>query len=380
MKLTKYLLSLILTLSICVKGEAQKKKKSEDNRQSSWSSADLNALKFRSIGPAFNSGRISDIAVNPENHSEYYLTAASGGVWKTSNSGNTFIPIFDSQGSYSIGCITIDPNNPNVLWVGTGENNNQRSVAYGDGIYKSEDGGKSWKNMGLEDSEHIHKIIVHPSNSNRIYVAVAGPLWSEGGERGIYMSNDSGESWERIFHISDNTGFTDLVMDPRNPDRLYAAAHQRRRHVFTYIGGGPESSIYKSEDGGLTWKKAAKGLPSVDIGRIGLAISPANPECLYAIVEAAQGKGGFYRSTNRGASWEKRSSYSTSGNYYQEIVCDPHDAERVFSMNTYLHHTEDGGKTFKRTGEKNKHVDNHAMWIDPNDADHWILGCESSLC
>ncbi|MBL4667805.1 MAG: glycosyl hydrolase [Flavobacteriales bacterium] len=370
------LITLIIALAINV--DAQKKNKKSESK-SKYNSSLYSALKFRSVGPAFTSGRIADIAVNPNNTSEYYLAVASGGVWKTTNSGNTYAPIFDGENSYSVGCVTIDPNNSNVIWVGTGENNNQRSVAYGDGIYKSEDGGKSWKNMGLKTSEHIGNIIVHPSNSNIIYVAAYGPLWSKGGERGIYKSEDGGLTWRRILHINDDTGISEIVMDPRNPDVIYAAAHQRRRHVFTYLGGGPESGIHKTTDGGKTWTKINKGLPKVDMGRIGLAISPANPEYIYAIVEAAQGKGGFYKSTNRGASWEKRSSYATSGNYYQEIVCDPYDENKVFSLNTWLNHTEDGGKTFKKTGEKSKHVDNHCMWIDPTNTKHWIVGCDGGM-
>ena len=369
------LISLFLTLIINV--SAQKKKKSEE--KSKYTSGLYNALKFRSVGPSFTSGRIADIAVNSKNTSEYYIAVASGGVWKTNNSGNTYTPIFDGQSSYSIGCVTIDPNNENVIWVGTGENNNQRSVAYGDGVYKSEDGGKSWKNMGLKTSEHIGNIIVHPTNSNIIIVAAYGPLWKEGGERGVYKTIDGGKTWKRILHISDDTGISEIVMDPRNPDVLYAAAHQRRRHVFTYLGGGPESGIHKTTDGGKTWIKVNNGLPKVDIGRIGLAISPANPEYIYAIVEASQGKGGFFRSTNRGASWDKRSGYSTSGNYYQEIVCDPDDENKVFSLNTWLNHTEDGGKTFILTGEKSKHVDNHCMWIDPTDTKHWVVGCDGGI-
>ena len=356
---------------------AQKKKKTTP--KSKYNSGLFSALKFRSVGPAFTAGRIADIAVNPNKTSQYYLAVASGGVWKTNNAGNTYTPIFDGQGSYSIGCVTIDPSNENVVWVGTGENNNQRSVAYGDGIYKSKDGGKSWKNMGLKTSEHIGNIIVHPTNSNIIYVAAYGPLWSAGGERGVYKSTDGGETWKSVLNISENTGVSEIIMDPRDPNILYAAAHQRRRHVFTYLGGGPESGIHKTTDGGKTWTKVNSGLPSVDMGRIGLAISPANPEYIYAIVEASQGKGGFFRSTNRGASWEKRSSYTTSGNYYQEIVCDPKDENKVFSMSTWLHHTEDGGKTFKQTGEKSKHVDNHCMWIDPTDGEHWIVGCDGGM-
>jgi photosystem II stability/assembly factor-like uncharacterized protein len=373
----KKILLITLGFALAFNINAQKKKKSEP--KSKYNSSLYSALKFRSIGPSFTSGRIADIAVNPNNTSEYYLAVASGGVWKTTNSGNTYAPIFDEQGSYSIGCVTIDPNNQNVVWVGTGENNNQRSVAYGDGVYKSEDAGKSWKNMGLKTSEHIGNIIVHPKNSNIIYVAAYGPLWSKGAERGVYKTTDGGKTWKRILHISDDTGIAEIIMDPRNPDVIYASAHQRRRHVFTYLGGGPESGIHKTTDGGKTWSKVNNGLPKVDMGRIGLAISPANPEYIYAIVEAAQGKGGFFRSTNRGASWEKRSSYTTSGNYYQEIVCDPNDENKVFSMNTWLNHTEDGGKTFKATGEKSKHVDNHCMWIDPTDTKHWIVGCDGGM-
>jgi len=233
----------------------------------------------------------------------------------------------NKEGSYSIGCITMDPNNSNVIWVGTGENNNQRSVAFGDGIYRSNDGGKSWKNMGLKESEHIGKIIVHPDNSDKVYVAAIGPLWNSGGDRGVYRTTDGGENWEAILTIDEHTGVTDLVMDPRDPMVMYAAAFQRRRHVFTYLGGGPESTIYKTTDGGETWNKVDKGLPKVDLGRIGLAISPANPEVIFAIVEASQGKSGFYASTNRGASWQKRGSYVTSGNYYQEIVVDPQNPD-----------------------------------------------------
>ncbi len=342
-------------------------------------SGTVSGLSFRSIGPSLTSGRVADIAVNPNNTSEYYVAVASGGVWKTTNHGTTFQPIFDGESTYSIGCVTIDPNNSNTIWVGTGENNNQRSVAYGDGVYKSVNGGKSWKNMGLKDSEHISKVIVDPRNSDVIYVAAYGPLWSEGGDRGVYKSTDGGETWEQIHHISNQTGTADLVMDPMNPDVLYAADHQRRRHVFTYIGGGEESSLYKTEDGGKTWKEIVNGLPKGKMGRIGLAVSPVDNNYIYAILEAEDGKHGFYRSTNKGLNWSKRSSYKTSGNYYQEIICDPKDVDKVFSMSTWLHHTEDGGKTFKRTGEKGKHVDNHCIWINPEDTDHWIVGCDGGL-
>lgn len=371
------LLTLIIYIFNFTTTFAQKKK--DDNPKGKHKSATFSGLKFRSIGPALTSGRIADIAVNPNNTSEYYVAVASGGVWKTTNAGNTYSPIFDGQGSYSIGCVTIDPENEHVIWVGTGENNNQRSVAYGDGIYKSIDGGKSWKNKGLKTSEHIGKIIVDPRNSDVVYVAAMGPLWKKGGERGVYKTTDGGEKWTRVLNIDEYTGVTDIIMDPRNPNVLYAASEQRMRHVFTYIGGGPGSGIHKSTDGGKTWTKLKSGLPSVDVGRIGLAISPVNPDYVFAIIEASDKKGGFYRSTNRGGSWKKMSDYSTSGNYYQEIICDPKNIDKIFSMNTWLHHTEDGGKTFKKTGEKDKHVDNHCIWIDPTDTDHWRIGCDGGI-
>ena len=359
---------------------AQKKKNSKKSTSEYWlKSSELSGLKFRNIGPALTSGRVADIAVNPNNFNEYYVAVASGGVWKTTNHGVSYKPIFDSEGSYSIGCVTIDPNQPATIWVGTGENNNQRSVAYGDGLYKSTDGGKSWKHMGLKESEHISKIIVDPRNSEVVYVAAYGPLWSDGGDRGVYKTTDGGENWEQIHFISDKTGTCDLIMDPTNPDILYEAVHQRRRHVFTYIGGGPESAVYKTTDGGKTWKEATSGLPKGKMGRVGLAVSPADANVVYAIVEAEGDKAGFFRSTNKGATWEKRSKHTTSGNYYQEIICDPHDVDKVFSMDTWLHHTENGGKSFLATGESQKHVDNHCIWINPTNTDHWIVGCDGGI-
>jgi len=355
---------------------AQKPKKDDKH---ALDTLGVSGLTWRAIGPALTSGRISDIAVNPTNYSEYYVASSAGGVWKTTNSGVTYTPIFDNQGSFSIGCVTIDPSNPNVVWVGTGENNNQRSVNYGDGVYKSEDGGKSWKNMGLKTSEHIGKILVHPLNSNVVYVAAIGPLWSKGGERGLYKSTDGGATWEAILTIDEHTGVNDVVMDPSNPEVLYASTFQRRRHVYTYVGGGPGSGIQKSTDGGATWKKIQNGLPGVELGRIGLAVTPANPDLVYAIVEAAEGKGGFYASTNRGASWEKRGSHVTSGNYYQEIIADPVNANRIYSMDTWMSVSHDGGRNFKFVGEDTKHVDNHCMWINPENTDHWLVGCDGGV-
>lgn len=373
------ILCLSITATVTTAQKRQKRSEQPAEAAKSDNAPRYEGLVMRSIGPAVTSGRIADFAVRPDKPSAYYVAVASGGVWKTTNAGTSWTPLFDGEGSYSIGCITLDPGNPHVVWVGTGENNNQRSVAYGDGVYRSMDGGEHWENMGLKDSEHISKIIVDPDNSDIIYVAAYGPLWSGGGDRGIYKSVDGGVRWERVLHVSENTGFSDLVMDPTDSKVLYAAAHQRRRHVFTYLGGGPESAMYKSTDGGLTWMKMTRGLPTCDIGRIGLAISPVNSDYLYAIVEAADGEGGFFRSVNRGASWVKMSKYVSSGNYYQEIICDPVQVDRVYAMDTWLHYTDDGGKTFKKMNEELKHVDNHAMWINPNDPDHYIVGCDGGI-
>ncbi|MEC8363663.1 MAG: glycosyl hydrolase, partial [Bacteroidota bacterium] len=372
----KKLILIIAAFTIVSTSFSQKKKNEDKNPLDKLS---ISALKWRSIGPALTSGRISDLAINPNKPFEYYVAVASGGVWKTTNWGVDYKPIFDRQGSYSIGCVSIDPKNPNVVWVGTGENNNQRSVAYGDGVYKSVDGGASWKNMGLKSSEHIGNILIHPENSDIVYVSAYGPLWNKGGDRGIYKTIDGGKSWNKILFIDEHTGFNEIHMDPRNPDVLYATSHQRRRHVYTYVGGGPGSGIHKSVDGGNTWRKINKGLPGVEIGRIGMDISDANPEVIYAIVEASERKGGFYKSTNRGESWQKQSSKVTSGNYYQEIFADPVDVDVVYVMDTYMGVTKDGGKTFKYVEEKYKHVDNHAMWINPKNNSHWLVGCDGGI-
>lgn len=340
----------------------------------------FSGLRFRGIGPALTSGRIGDLAVDPRDKATYYVAVASGGVWKTTTSGTIWTPIFDSQGSYSIGCLALDPNDPLTVWVGTGENNSQRSVSYGDGVYKSADGGRTWENVGLKDSMHIGKIIIDPRDSKVVYVAAMGNLWMSSPERGVYKSTDGGLTWAQALKISDDTGVSEVHFDPRNPDVVYATAYQRRRHVWTLINGGPESAIYRSTDAGATWKKLDSGLPREDLGRIGLAIAPSNPDVVYAIVEAANRAGGFFRSTDRGATWEKRSDYvSGSPQYYQELVPDPKNPDRVYSMDVYMMVTEDGGRTFRRAGERHKHVDNHALWIDPSNTDYLLNGNDGGV-
>jgi len=383
LSLTMLLAAVLLGVSLPSSGQ-QKSKTKKDAKSDSiptgpFESATFNGLKFRSVGPALTSGRVVDFAVNAANNSEYFVAAASGGVWKTTNRGITYEPVFDGQGSYSIGCVTIDPQNSNTVWVGSGENNNQRSVAYGDGVYRSDDGGKTWSNMGLKNSEHIGRIVVDPKNSDVVYVAAYGPLWNPGGDRGIYKTTDGGKTWEQVLKISENTGCNEVLMDPRNNNVLYATAHQRRRQVYTYISGGPESAIYKSTDAGKTWRKLTSGLPAADLGRIGMAISPVNPDYLFAIIEGGEKNAGIYRSTNRGATWEKRCDNATAGNYYQEIFCDPVNIDRVYYVDFWVMESGNGGKSFSKIGEKFKHVDNHALWIDPLNIDHLLVGCDGGI-
>ncbi len=374
------LLTLFMLPSMQVNAQRKKKKSKETTNQFELTSQMVNMLKFRSIGPAAYSGRISDIAVNPNDFSEYYVGVAAGGLWKTINHGTTFKPIFDKQSVFSIGCLAIDPNNSNVVWVGTGENNTQRNLAYGDGVYKTTDGGKSFTNMGLKTSSQIGKIMIDPRNSNVVYVAAQGQAWGPGGERGLYKTTDGGKTWERILYIGEYTGVSDMEMDPKNPDILYAASHQRERRVYSKIDGGPESAIYKSVDAGATWTKLKNGLPRGDVGRIGLALSPANSNILYAVIELSGNKGGFYRSSDMGESWEKRSDkIASSPQYYNEVYADPIDQDIVFLMDTRAGRSKDGGKTWENIEGSNKHVDNHALWINPNDTDHYLMGCDGGL-
>ena len=336
-------------------------------------------LHPRLVGPAMISGRISSLAVDPRNPGVMYVAAASGGVWKTDNGGATWVPIFDKQSSFSIGVVTLDQKNPATVWVGTGENNSQRSAAYGDGVYRSDDAGRTWRRMGLEKSEHIARIAIDPRNSDVVYVAAQGPLWSDGGDRGLYKTTDGGRTWSAILAPSERTGVTDVILDPRNPDVLVAATWQRRRHVWTLINGGPESALHRSTDGGKTWRKLTTGLPSTTLGRIGLAISPANPDIIYATIEAANNEGGIFRSADAGVSWEKRSSYTAQPMYYATLVADPFNAQRLYSMDVGTQVSDDGGTTWRGLGERSKHVDNHVLWVDPRNADHYINGNDGGL-
>ena len=343
----------------------------------------LAGLKLRAIGPALMGGRIADIAIHPDRPGTWYVAAGSGNLWKTDNRGTTWSPIFDNEKSYSIGTVTVDPNNPNIIWVGTGENVSGRHVGWGDGIYRSKNGGKTWQNMGLPQSEHIGKILVDPRNSNMIYVAAEGPLWSGGGERGVYRSKDGGIVWEAVLTIDQYTGVTDLEFDPSNPDVIYAATYQRFRRTWALMAGGPNSGIYKSEDGGESWRQVKQGLPKGDIGKIGLAVTPADPNLVYATIEAGDKEKGFYRSQDKGESWEKRNGYISGGtgpHYYQELEASPQNPDLVYQMDVFLHVTKDGGKTMDYlTNGRTKHSDNHALWIDPQDDLHLLAGTDGGL-
>jgi photosystem II stability/assembly factor-like uncharacterized protein len=368
---TKYLLMFFFIVGILFHTNAQK-----------LTSKSFQGLKFRSLGPALTSGRIADIAIHPENENIWYVAVGSGGVWKTENSGTTWTPIFDKQSSYSIGCVTIDPNNSHTIWVGTGENVGGRHVGFGDGIYKSLDDGKTWKNMGLKKSEHISKIIVHPENQDIIWVAVQGPLWNKGGERGVFKSENGGETWKKMLRGNEWTGATDLVIDPTDPDILYAATWQRHRTVAKYLGGGPGSGIHKSTDGGNTWQKLTEGIPKSNLGKIGLAISAFDPNIIYAAIELDRTKGGFFMSTDKGMSWKKQSDVVSGGtgpHYYQEIYASPHQNGRLYFMNNRSSISDDHGKTFHPMNEKNKHGDSHAMAFKKSDPNYVLFGTDGGL-
>jgi len=354
---------------------------SEDEGPVTLGKASLGGLAFRSIGPAVTGGRIIDIEVNPRDYSEYYVASGHGSLWKTTNRGTTFAPIFDGQSSFSIGAVTMDPSNPNVIWVGTGENNAHSYLVPGDGVYRSADGGKSWVNKGLKESQQIGEIVVHPEDPKTVWVAAYGPHRVSGGDRGVFKTTDGGETWENVLHPSEHTGCWQLHMDPRDPDVLYTVAHQRQRYLTTIVTGGDESGIYKTTDGGTTWNRLEGGLPQEMVGRIGMDISPVDPDVLFAIVDAAEKEEeGVYRSADGGASWSKVSGYVTAYRFYfQRIVCDPENIDRVYGLDVFNQVSTDGGKTWSRLGEDKKHVDNHALWIDPEDHRHMLSGCDGGV-
>ena len=409
----------------------------------------LKGVEFRSIGPGLTTGRIQDIAIDPKNPSVWYIAAASGNLWKTENRGNTWTPIFDTYNSFSLGAVVVDPKDSNVVWVGTGENANQRSVSYGDGVYKSTDAGKTFKRVGLENSEHIQNVLIDPRNSNVVYVTAIGPLWASGGDRGVYKTTDGGATWKAILTVDADTGATDIVMDPKKPDVLYAAMLQRRRHVGQLVGGGPGSGLYKSIDAGAKWTKLTKGLPNVEMGRIGLGINWKTPSTVYALVTAQKNQGGFFRSDDAGATWTRIGRTVNEGGgrggrggaptaspatppaacgpvtatptapaangqpaaaqpdsdevdpaqqeggaqgapaddcyrggdpgYYNEILVDENDPETIWSPQTNMYVSRDGGKTWKTQPLPGVHVDHHEIIADRADKNHYIIGNDGGV-
>jgi photosystem II stability/assembly factor-like uncharacterized protein len=368
-------ISLLLCLSFVAFAQPEEGRRNEDP----MSAATFSGLQLRAIGPAFTSGRISGFAFDPADSNRYFVASSSGGVWKTDNDGISWTPVFDSQGSYSIGVVVIDPKNPSIVWVGTGEANNQRSVSYGDGIYKSDDGGRTWKNLGLKKSEHIARILIDPRDSNVVYVAAPGPLWKGGGDRGLYKTTDGGKTWTSLIKTGEYTGVTDVIMDPRNPDILLAATHQRQRTYFTLIDGGPESAIWRSTDAGKNWTKVTSGLPMGEVGRIGLAYAPSNPSIVYAQVEAGENRGGIFRSSDNGVTWEKRNGSDSQAQYYAHVVVDPADPDRIYVMNVNIMVSNDGARTLTSLPTRYKHVDNHEIWIDPKNNSHYLVGCDGGI-
>jgi photosystem II stability/assembly factor-like uncharacterized protein len=373
--LFKSLSVLIVAVSFCLFTGAKKidKKKAEIPLDESF----LANLEWRCIGPANMGGRIDDIAAVESDPHIIYAGTASGGVWKTTNNGVTWNPIFDNQTTSSIGDIAISSSNPDIIWVGTGEPNNRQSSSWGDGVYKSEDGGRTWKNMGLRDSNHIGRIVIHPTNPDVVYVAALGHLWGPNQERGLYKTVDGGKKWKNTKFIDENTGFVDVAMDPANPNTLYAAAYQRRRRGWGFNGGGPGSGLYKSTDGGDNWFRLTNGLPEGNTGRIGIDIYHSDPKTVYAIIEHKQG--GVFRSDDKGFSWKKMSDTNPRPMYYSQIRIDPNNDQKIWVLGTFMHISEDGGKKFKRTIITEVHGDFHAMWINPKNSSHMILGSDGGI-
>jgi photosystem II stability/assembly factor-like uncharacterized protein len=339
----------------------------------------LKSLKFRSIGPAVMGGRVDDFAVVESDPRTFYVGTAAGGVLKTTNGGTTWEPVFDEVGAPSIGDVTLAPSNPAILYVGTGEANNRQSSSWGHGVYKSMDAGKTWKHMGLKDTFHIGRIVVHPTNPDIVYVAAVGDLWGPNPDRGVFMSTDGGATWSKTLYIDDDTGVSDLAIDPQSPNVLYAAAYMRRRTVFGYNGGGPKSGLYRSLDSGKTWEKLTKGLPATgDVGRCAVEVFRKNSNIVYALIEHMT-LGGIYRSDDKGASWTRQSDTNPRPSYYSQVRVDPNNENKVWVLGAPLYMSEDGGKTFTQARGNGIHSDHHAMWIDPANGDHLIIGNDGGV-
>jgi photosystem II stability/assembly factor-like uncharacterized protein len=349
------------------------------NGAAGWSADLFEGLAFRSLGPSLTTGRIADLEVDPRDPSTWYVAAGSGNLWKTVNRGETWTPIFDDHPAYSVGAVVVDPRSSDVVWLGTGENANTRSASYGDGVYKSTDGGDTWRRVGLERSEHIQRILFDPRDPDVVWVAAQGPLWASGGDRGLYKTTDGGWTWTRSLHPSDDTGVTDVALHPGDPDVVYAAAYQRRRAVGQTIGGGPEAGIFKSSDGGSTWRRLTEGLPTVDMGRIALGVDPRIPDRVYALIYARGDAGGFFRSEDAGETWARVSDYAGGDpQYYGEIFVDPHRPETIWNVEIRIRRSTDGGATWEPM-DFPIHVDHHEIVFDEADPEHMWIGNDGGL-
>lgn len=380
---------------------------SAQERPAAITSGELSALHSRSIGPAVTGGRIVDVEIHPDHPSTIFVATASGGIWKSTNRGHRWTPIFDDQAVSTFGDVAIAPSNPSILYAGTGEQNNRQSTSWGNGVYRSDDGGATWRHLGLVGTRHVGRILVHPTNPDVAWVAGMGNLWAPNDERGVFRTRDGGRTWDKVLYVDDLTGAVDLAMDPRNPDVLYAAMYQRLRKAWGFNGGGPGSGIHKSTDGGATWTELTQGLPPGDKGRIGIAVSRSNPDVVMALVEAPNppsgerpqgggpgGAGGFgrrdpggtgtYRSEDGGATWRKMSDENQRPMYYSHVFIDPNDDRLVYTASTSSMKSEDGGATWidisaEPTYDVGVHLDMHAMWIDPQDRNHFYLAGDGGL-
>ena len=337
----------------------------------------LRELPWRNIGPAIMGGRINDVAVVESRPATFYIATASGGAFKTVNKGTTWDAIFDDQATSSIGAIAVAPSDPDVVWLGTGESNNRQSSSWGNGVYRSTDGGKHWSHVGLEATMHIARVVVDPRSPETAYIAATGRLWGASPERGVYKTADAGKSWTRSLYVNDDTGCTDLVMDPGQPDTLYAAMYQRRRTPWGFNGGGPGSGIFRTTDGGANWTRLSEGLPAGDTGRIGLSVYRKDPRIIYALVENANG--GIFRSDDSGTTWRKMSGTNPRPMYFSKVRVDPTDDRRVWVLGVSLAVSEDSGRTFRVNQSARMHADQHAFWIDPVDSSHILAGCDGGI-